>query len=261
MKKYLSIFNFQTLLVTGLSLLSCYVSIRFQLKIYADFLIIGIIIVFPLTFTMREAFKRRERSIQYLSLLKSSLQSVFYSLQNTKLEDDRKAEFRQIADNVSQTLLAYLSGVSTDIVAVEQASQAIVTFIQQNKKETKKVSLKILLFVSKINESIEYLLAVRRHYTPWGPRAIVLFAIYAFAIFYPPATLYETGFDLQVWNLFLATGFKVLILISMYNVQVLMEDPFNENTPDGIRLNDFRFHLESIPLTALNTTVLEAEIK
>lgn len=105
MKKYLSIFNYQTLLVTALSLLSCYVSLRFQLRIYADFLIIGIIIVFPLTFTMREAFKRRERSIQYLGLLKSSLQSVLYSLQNTRLEGYKKAEFGNILQDTSEKLM------------------------------------------------------------------------------------------------------------------------------------------------------------
>ena len=38
---------------------------------------------------------------------------------------------------------------------------------------------------------------------------------------------------------------KILILISLYNIQVLMEDPFNVNTPDGIRLDDFRLSSEN----------------
>ena len=53
MKKYLAIFNWQTLVITCLSLVSTFLSVRYNFRIYADFLIFGIIIVFPLTFTMR----------------------------------------------------------------------------------------------------------------------------------------------------------------------------------------------------------------
>lgn len=247
MKKYLSIFNLQSLLVVSIALISCFLTVEFNLRIFTDFLIIGIIIVFPLTFTMREAFKRRERCLQYLSLFKSSLHSVFYSLQDSKLEESRKVEFGNIAAKVADSLLQYLSRASDDVVAVQKAAHEIVTFINANKNATKKKSLKILLFIFRINESIEFLLAVRRHRTPWGPKVIVLFAIYAFAIFYPASILYETGPELAIWNLFVMTGFKVLVLISLYNVQGLMEDPYNQNTPDAIRLDDFRFNPERNP--------------
>src|SRR5436190_19585993 len=103
-KKYAAIFNFQTFVVTGLCILSCYLSFHFQLRIYADFLIIGIIIVFPLTFTMREAFRRRELSIQYLSLLKASLQSTIYLFEITKMDQSKKAELRRISDNIIDSL-------------------------------------------------------------------------------------------------------------------------------------------------------------
>ena len=258
MKKYISIFTLQTLVVTGLSLVSCYISLRFQFRIYADFLIIGIIIVFPLTFTMREAFRRRERSLQYLSLLKASLQSTFYTIQNTKMEAYKKAELELIAYTIPDKLIRYLTGASEDIAAVQQAFYALITFIQQNKKETKNISVKILLFMFRINESIEYLLAVKRHHTPWGPKAVVLFTIYLFVIFYPAAILYETGFNMTPWNLYLMTGFKAFILISLYNVQVLMEDPFNELSPDGIMMNDFRFNPDTYTTTApINANALD----
>src|SRR5205085_11549917 len=121
-KKYIAIFNFQTFLVTGLCLLSCYLSLRFQLHVYADFLIIGIIIVFPLTFTMREAFRRREHSIQYLSLLKASLQSTIYLFEITKMDPVKKLELRRISDNVIDSLIKYLSKETQDATAVIAAS-------------------------------------------------------------------------------------------------------------------------------------------
>jgi hypothetical protein len=63
------------------------------------------------------AFRRRERALQYLSLFKASLQSVFYSLEASKLDEVKRTEFRSIAENISATLLKYLTGKSTDSVA------------------------------------------------------------------------------------------------------------------------------------------------
>ena len=128
-KKYLSIFNFQTLLITIVSLVSCYLTVYFQFKIYADFLLVAILIVFPLTFTMREAFRRRERSLQYLSLLKASLQSVYYSFRNSDLEENKKTEFGTVANNLTVTLMQFLSGASQEAASVERARQTMITYI------------------------------------------------------------------------------------------------------------------------------------
>jgi hypothetical protein len=246
MKKYLSIFNLQTLIITSLSLLSCFLSIRYNIRVYADFLILGIIIVFPLTFTMREAFRRRERSLQYLSLLKASLQSMVYLFQITKMDELKKSEMLRIAGNVTDTLIEYLTMKSGNAQSVQQASSAMGAFIIQHRKETKANSFKIFSFVLRVNESIEFLMAVKRHHTPWGPRAIVLVTIYVFALFYPPAMLLHAGTNIALSNLLLLSAGKIIILVSLYNVQRLMEDTFNPNTPDAIRLEDFRITRESM---------------
>ena len=96
MKKYLSIFNRHTLVVVGISLISSALCLYFQLSIFLDFLIIGIMIVFPLTFSLTAAFRRRERALQYLSLFKGSLQSVYYAFQNAKIDLQKKNEFKNI---------------------------------------------------------------------------------------------------------------------------------------------------------------------
>jgi hypothetical protein len=96
MKKYLSIFNIQTLLVIILSLLSSYVCLQWKLTIFLDFLIVGIVIAFPLTFSFSVAFRRRERALQYLSLFKASLQSVVYAFGNSKLDEDKKTKIKNL---------------------------------------------------------------------------------------------------------------------------------------------------------------------
>ncbi len=242
MKKYLFIFNKQTLLVVMLSLLSSWISLQFQISLYVDFIFLGLFIAFPLTFALREAFRKRERAIQYLSTFSASLQSSFYHFENSKLELDKKLEFKNILINTSGMLIKYLSHKTVDAPTVQKASDAVFTFIRANRADLKSgFSEKLLSFQYRINESIDFLIATKRHHTPWGVRAIILFAVYAFVIFYPASLLGEKGFNVALWYVFAMTVFKSLILISLCNVQMLLEDPFNPNRPDSIRLNDFQF--------------------
>src|SRR6478736_3395915 len=137
MKKYLFIFNKQTLLVVILSFLSSFISLRFQISMYIDFLFLGVFIAFPLTFTLREAFRRRERALQYLSLFKASLQSVFYCLESSKLEPEKKLEFKNIAVDTAGVLVQYLSNKTGDASAVQNASRSVAEFVHANKKGLK----------------------------------------------------------------------------------------------------------------------------
>jgi hypothetical protein len=240
MKKYRFIFNKQTLLVLMLSLFCSFICLRYQIGLGIDFIFLGLFIAFPLTFNLREAFRRRERAIQYLSTFSASLQSSYYHFQNSKQDADKKLEFKTILLNTSGMLTKYLSNKTADASAVQTASDAVFIFIRANRGDLKGgFSEKIASFQYRINESIHFLLATKRHHTPWAVRAIVLFAVYAFVIFYPASLLNETGFDVPLWYVFAMTAFKGFILISLCNVQTLLEDPFNEESPDAVRLNDF----------------------
>jgi len=240
-KRYLSIFNIQTLIISIIALISSIVCLQFQLSVYLDFLILGLMIFFPLTFLLRSAFRRRERALQYLSLFKGSLQSVYYAFQNAKMDAEKKDEFKNVVTNISNKLLHYLLD-GKDAETVQELAHSIYYFIRVHKKNFKRTfSLKIFLFIFRLNESLEFLIATKRHRTPWGVRAIVLFSIYVFVIFYPASLLHDVGFSVSVGYVFLMTVFKGILLISLYNVQTLLEDPFNQKGTDGIRLDDFRF--------------------
>lgn len=240
MKKYLTIFNLQTVSVISLSLISAYVCTLYQFSIYFDFLILNFIIIFPLTFSLGMALKRREKAIQFLSLFKASLQSVYYGFQKSKLDIEQKAAFRKIAEGLSTELINYLADRSGNATTVREASHSIYTFTRDNKGIKSSFSIKVSLFLFRMNESIEFLLATRIHRTPWGPRAIALFGIYFFAIFYPASLIHDIGTGrVNFIYVFLSTASKALILISFYNVQALLENPFNQKGTDGIKLGDF----------------------
>jgi len=71
-KKHLAVFNLQTLSVALVAFVSSAGCLYFQLSIFIDFLILGLMMVFPLTFLLRAAFSRRVNALQYLSLFMAS---------------------------------------------------------------------------------------------------------------------------------------------------------------------------------------------
>jgi hypothetical protein len=249
MKRFTAVVNWQTLIVICLSFASCYFTLKYQFTMYTDFLIFGLLIAFPITLTTKEAFKRRERAIQYLSLFKASLQSIYYSVINSKLETIQKESFKHIAVNLTTLLIDYLkSSEPGDPSSVHSASERMASFVISNKKALKgSLPEKISFFLFRVNDSIEFLLATKRHRTPRGLHLIVKIAIFLFVIFYPASLLHETGPDETLMYLFMASVLKSIFLISLLNVQEMLEDPFNQTGSDDIRMEDFSFTSQLLP--------------
>jgi len=224
-----------------LALVGSFITLRFQVKIYVDFIFLSLFIAFPITFSLKEAARKRTNAIKYLSVFNTSLQSSLYYFENSKVERDKKVEFKNVLIRTSGMLFEFLSGKSGDATAVKGASDAVFIFVQANKRHLKDgLAEKILSFQNGINENIVLLLAAKRHNTPWGVRLVTLFAIYMFVIFYPSSLVGNRGVA-AFWNVFAMTAFKSFILIWLYNVQMYLEDPFNQKSPDSIRLKDFQF--------------------
>ena len=244
LKKYRFLFSIHTLFIAFISLISSFVSIQYEISLYADFLIVGVILAFPISFSMRESFRRRERAIAYLSLFKGSLKSVYYCFENSKLDQERKMQIKNILAHISTGLMQYLKGKPANTCTVDQYSKQFFLFIRENEENMKSsFSVKIMLFFFRVNESIEFLLATKRHQTPVGIRVIVLSSIYLFAILYPASLLHRIGFQVSLGYVFSITFFKAFLFVCLYNIQYSLEDPFKEDGADNIRLHDFEFPL------------------
>jgi hypothetical protein len=106
---------------------------------------------------------------------------------------------------------------------------------------------KISFFLFRVNDSIEFLLATKRHRTPRGLNLVVKVAIYLFVLLYPASLLHETGPDETLGYLFVSSVVKSVFLISLVNVQEMLEDPFNQMGSDDIRMDDFAFTSKLLP--------------
>ncbi len=245
MNQYLSILNSRTAIALGISLLVTYITITNSFQYNYDLSLISIAIIFPLVFTIRSAFRRREKALEFLSRFKAGLITVDHSFQESKkLEDDKKQEIQNTIKYISACLVDYLGPKTCTKEKLKEEIGKIFLFIKTNSDSIGNgTALKIFRFMKEVYESSENIMAVNQHRTPISIRAYCLIFIYIYPVIYTPA-LYNKLHDgisfNETWVVYALSAMSTFILISLYNVQDQMENPFDQKGLDDIRLNDFR---------------------
>jgi len=94
--------------------------------------------------------------------------------------------------------------------------------------------------VQAVNEGMNNTISLKMHGTPRRMRAYCLLFVCMFPFVFSPTIVYH----LPDAPMFLTYGLSALhgfILITLYNVQVHMENPFDQIGLDDIQLDEFRF--------------------
>lgn len=243
MKKYLQIINIRTFQVLLICLAISFLVIQYKVKYNYDLTVLSIAIIFPLVFTIRAAFRRREKALEHLSRFKASMLIVHYCFQRSKkLTEEKKWVIRNMLVQISDSLVTKLSRHSNDQTELRANLAAAFQFIQDHKEEiSTSEAMKIFRFMKDVHTTIENLIAIDTHRTPISLRAYCQVFIYFFPVIYTPALLHRLEHnspDWVVYTLSMITGF---ILISLFNVQDEMEHPFDQQGLDDIRLSEFKF--------------------
>jgi hypothetical protein len=242
MNKYLAIIDMKTLVLSVVCVAVtyfCYVNnIAYDLNIT----LFSIAVIFPLVFTIREAFKRRDNALKFLSQFKSSLCSVHYCFEQCrKLDAARRDEVAQLLDTASSQFFDALGSEEADIRPAEETVNEIIHFIQRNNDAiSNSLALKIIRFVQDVNDGMENTISLKMHGTPISMRAYCLVFVFLFPFVFAPTIVFHMP-DAPV---VLSYGLSILhgfILISLFNVQTQMENPFDQIGLDDIQLDEFRF--------------------
>ncbi|MDZ4716626.1 MAG: hypothetical protein SH819_14265 [Cytophagales bacterium] len=245
MTRYLQIINIRTFVVLIICLVTSFYVIHFDIRYNLDLTIMSIAIIFPLVFTIRAAFRRREKALDHLSRFKAALLIVYGCFDRCKkLSDEKKALMKEKLLAISESMVSYLMIGKNDQVELRAHLRFVFDFIQSNKEEiSSSEAFKILRFMKDVNTGVENTIAIYTHNTPISLRAYCLIFIYVFPFIYSPALLHRldsSSPDWVVYSLSIVTGF---ILISLFNVQDQMENPFDQDGLDDIRVKDFKLEL------------------
>lgn len=252
MNKYLAIIDHRTLALSLVCIAVTYLCFRFNVAYDLNITLFSVAVIFPLVFTIREAFKRRDNALKFLSQFKSSMASVHYCFaQSKKLDSERRRELAGLMQQVSTLFFAALADEESDIRPAENAVNEILLFVTRNRDAiSNSLALKIIRFVQDVNDGMENTISLKMHGTPISMRAYCLVFVFLFPFVFAPTIVYH----LPHAPLILTYGLGVLhgfILISLYNVQTQMENPFDQIGLDDIKLDEFRFRPpDRTPLTA-----------
>lgn len=238
--KVLNYFNVRTFLTILLSQAAAFFCITYDLRLSHNLLLFGIIIVFPLHFSLQAAFKRREKALEYLSQFKAGTIAVHYSVVvSQNLPADKKAEFRSILKSMMATLVGTLEGHTVEYAPMQARLDEVMTFADVYKEQlSKRNVLRMIRYMKDVTESSTFLISLVRHRTMHGIRFYATLFIMLFPLIQAPIILHYFH-DLPHWMIYFGCGIGSFLLITLSNFQNLIEYPFDPRGMDNIVLRDF----------------------
>ncbi len=241
-RQYLSIIDHRTILVILLSVAITYICYRFNIIYSVDLTLLSIAIVFPLVFTIRGSFRRREKALEHLSEFRSTLKTVkYFFMINSQLSESEKEEVKNILLDINTQVLDHLNGRNHSMTALDQIIDKVYDFVTNNNDNIpRQIRDRVFRFMKNMHESIENLHAIHIHRTPISLKAYCKIFIYIFPLIYAPTIISNLGDFAPEWITYFVVILTEFILISLYNIQRQLEYPFDNIGMDDINLDNFR---------------------
>lgn len=225
-----------------IGVLAVFVTYKTGLNFNVDLTLISIAMIFPLVFTIRGSFRRREKALEHLSQFRSSLKTIqYYFLGNNKFSPTEKKVVLDILENINNTFLTHLSNKDYETKNLDQTVYQVYEFVDEKKDLINdRLKSKVFRFLADVHESIENLNAIHSHRTPISLRAYCKVFIYFFPFFYAPIVVNNVGYENSMFISYFVVLVTEFILISLYNIQEKLEHPFDNDGLDDINLDVFK---------------------
>ncbi|MEP0134247.1 MAG: hypothetical protein ABJJ25_08460 [Eudoraea sp.] len=226
------------------SIVITFLAFKFNLNFYVDLTMLSIAIIFPLVFTIRGSFRRREKALQHLSKFRSALKTVHYFvMSNKELSEESKKEMTDILVNISEQTMDQLKNNDDSTKDLDEIIDKVLTFIVANDETvSKNLKDRTFRYMKDLHEAIENLHAINTHRTPISLKAYCLVFIYIFPLIYAPTIIFDVGLENNQGITYFIVLLTEFILISLYNIQDQLEYPFDDIGLDDINLEAFKLN-------------------
>lgn len=225
-----------------ISVLTVVLCFQLNIQFHIDLTLLSIAIVFPLVFTIRGSFRRREKALEHLSQFRSSLKTMYYFANaSNNLSPEEKQEISDILREISDSSMEHLKNNMETTEYLDPILNKVQTFVDA-KGEVMSGRLKdrIFRFMNDLHESLENLHAINTHRTPLSLKAYCKLFIYIFPFLYAPTIIHDMGADNPTYVTLFVVLLTEFILISLYNIQDQLEFPFDDYGLDDIKLDSFK---------------------
>jgi len=240
--KFLGIINHRTLIAMVITLASLLFSYQYTLIYNIDLTLISIAIIFPLVFTIRGSFQRRENALEHLSLFRGALKAIYYCFMgNKKMDQTNKNIVSGILTDISDSLMAHLQSNDFETDQFDRIVNRVFEFTEEQKEFiSERLRIRIYRFMEHVHESIDNLIAIDIHRTPISLKAYCEAYIYIFPLVYTPTIINKVGLDTPVVITYFIVLLSEFMLISLYNIQDQLEYPFDKEGLDDINIEIFK---------------------
>lgn len=215
----------------------------YQFKIFfnVDLTLLSIAIIFPLVFTIRGSFRRREKALEHLSQYRSAMKTLYYFISTSNLMAQEEVTFKLLIQNIEDKTLKHLKSQEGSITYLDEEINKLYGFILDN-RETIPKSLKDKLFkyLCDLHEAVDNLNGIHVHRTPISLKAYCKVFIYVFPLIYAPTIIFNIGENYNHFAVYFVVLLTEFILISLYNIQDDLEYPFDDKGLDDIKLDQFK---------------------
>ncbi len=248
-----AVINFRVFIVTITTLIAFYLCYTYELKLFVDFNVISIAIVFPLVFTITGAYQKRQDALKLLSDYRANLVGISdYFKTVYKMPEENIKKFNSLLSSVSQSLYEMLTDKSqkTSVDEIRNIMKDIHGVIYDNMSRFNEREKDSLIGTKReISRCIENLNALNIHGTPSSLRSYCLFFIYIFPFIYVPALFNHSFVEVTITNQVIIMILSVLIsfvLMALYNIQLYIENPFDQEGLDDIKTEIFKIEEKEI---------------
>ena len=208
---------------------------------------ISIAVIFPLVFTIRGSFRRREKALEHLSQFRASLNTVhFLIISKSELPEKEKVIITDNLREISEKTIGHIRENECTVAHLDNLINSVYDFIlNHNDVFSRSLRDKIFKYMNDVHESVENLLAIHTHRTPISLKAYCEVFIYLFPLIYAPIIINNIGLSSPQWFTYFIVIVTEFILISLFNIQDKLEYPFDNDGLDDIKLENFKLNRTS----------------
>lgn len=247
------IINYNTFIVTLLSLASTLICEYYVIAANFPLTIIGVAIVFPIVFSINSAYTRRENALAHLGDFKNHLRAIYHASRDWLTPPDphfQQQAKTKLVDAFEQLQELFTSIEDEDIQKNEKKMDLKLSDLSKFVQQFRNFGLhgtemsRLSQYVSRLGGSVENMKVVLKYRTPVTLRAYSKISIYGFPISYGPYFVYAAqDYSYGPLSYVMPVLFS-FILVSLDNIQNHLENPFDQIGEDDIRFG--AHHVEAM---------------
>jgi predicted membrane chloride channel (bestrophin family) len=246
LKNFARIIDHRTAIVIILAVISTWLCREFDVAADMPTGLIGVAIVFPIVFSINAAYRRREEALKSFASLKANALALIFAHRDWETADHSHGEHFRRSTKLLETLLnsisQYFSGHSHgksdtfdnifDIFSQYSRSHEMLRAAGVPANEISRANQ----YLKAMIQDFEQMRNILLYRTPISLRAYSYLFLNGFPILFGPYFAFLVNKSNTLVGYAVAVLYS-LVLVSLDNIQADLENPFDLNGADDIRLN------------------------